>query len=43
MSTENTTARGSELRGILLWILVGSGLLYGVVNTVNKVVNLFGG
>ena len=39
----NTSARGSEVRGIALWFIVGSGLLYGVVNTARQVIDLFGG
>jgi hypothetical protein len=42
MDTDNT-ARGEELRGIALWFIVLAGLLYGVINTATKVVDLFGG
>jgi 4-hydroxybenzoate polyprenyltransferase len=30
-------------RAILLWMLVAAGLAYGVVNTINQVVDLFSG
>jgi hypothetical protein len=30
-------------RAILLWMLVGTALAYGVFNTIKQVVNLFGG
>ena len=39
----DTTTRGAELRGVALWVIVSGGLLYGVVNTVRQVVDLFGG
>jgi hypothetical protein len=28
-------------RGITLWFIVGGALLYGIVNTMSKVVDLF--
>jgi hypothetical protein len=31
-----------SFRGIALWIIVTAALLYGVVNTLTKVVDLFG-
>ncbi len=31
----------SEIRGIALWIIVAAALLYGVINTLAKVVELF--
>jgi hypothetical protein len=37
----DTSARGAEIRGMLLWVIVGAGLLYGVVNTARQVVDLF--
>jgi 4-hydroxybenzoate polyprenyltransferase len=30
-------------RAILLWMLVAAGLAYGVINTINQVVDLFSG
>jgi hypothetical protein len=30
-------------RAILLWMLVAAALTYGVINTINQVVDLFGG
>jgi hypothetical protein len=30
-----------SFRGIALWIIVSAALLYGVVNTLTKVVDLF--
>jgi hypothetical protein len=30
-----------SFRGIALWIIVAAALLYGVVNTLTKVVDLF--
>jgi hypothetical protein len=39
----NTSGRGAEARGPALWLIVGAGLLYGVVNTASQVVDLFGG
>ena len=30
-------------RAILLWMLVAAALAYGVINTVNQVVDLFSG
>ena len=30
-------------RAILLWILVATGLAYGVINTISQVVDLFSG
>ena len=38
----NTTDRAAELGGVILWLIVGGGLLYGVVNTASQVVALFG-
>ena len=38
----DTSARGAELRGYALWVIVSAGLLYGVVNTARQVVDLFG-
>lgn len=38
-----TSARGTAARAYALWVVVSAGLLYGVVNTVAKVVDLFGG
>jgi hypothetical protein len=43
MTSETTTGRGAELRGIALWVIVSAGLLYGVVNTARQVVDLFSG
>ena len=37
-----TSVRGAELRGYVLWVIVGAGLLYGVVNTARQVADLFG-
>jgi hypothetical protein len=37
------TIRFAEARAIALWILVLAGLTYGVVMTIDKVVDLFGG
>ena len=31
----------SEIRSIALWIIVAAALLYGVINTLAKVVELF--
>lgn len=31
----------SEWRGFALWIIVAAALLYGVINTLTKVVELF--
>ena len=36
-------ARGTVARAYALWVVVSAGLLYGVVNTGAKVVDLFGG
>ena len=30
-----------SVRGIALWFIVGAALLYGVINTLTKVVELF--
>ncbi|MGI8780449.1 MAG: MFS transporter small subunit [Solirubrobacteraceae bacterium] len=40
---QDTSRRGGEIRGMALWVIVGAGLLYGVVNTARQVVDLFGG
>ena len=37
------SAGGAQTRAIALWAIVSGGLLYGVVNTFAKVVDLFGG
>jgi hypothetical protein len=34
---------GTAIRAYMLWVLVVAALAYGVVNTVNQVVELFGG
>ena len=34
---------GTAIRAYVLWVLVVAALAYGVVNTVNQVVELFGG
>ena len=34
---------GFATRAILLWILVAAGLAYGVINTINQVIELFNG
>ena len=34
---------GFVARAIALWVIVATGLLYGVVNTMLAVVDLFGG
>jgi hypothetical protein len=39
----DTASRGTAARAIALWVLVTAGLLYGVVNTMRAVVELFGG
>ena len=31
------------IRAVMLWILVGAALAYGVINTFSQVVDLFGG
>jgi hypothetical protein len=38
-----TTASASQVPGILLWVVVLAGLLYGVIETLTKVPALFGG
>jgi len=35
--------RGAAVRAVMLWIIVVAGLIYGIVNTANQVVHLFGG
>ena len=35
--------RGAAIRGVLLWLVVAAGLVYGVVNTASQVAHLFGG
>jgi hypothetical protein len=35
--------RFAETRAIALWVIVAGGLAYGIVNTIAKVVDLFGG
>jgi hypothetical protein len=30
-----------SVRGIALWLIVGAALLYGVINTLTKVLELF--
>jgi hypothetical protein len=42
-SPHHHSERGLELRAILLWIIVLAGLLYGVINTFTKVIDLFAG
>ena len=37
------SAGGAQARAIALWVIVSGGLVYGVVNTFAKVVDLFGG
>ncbi len=37
------SANGARVRAMALWVLVSGGLLYGVVTTFAKVVDLFGG
>jgi hypothetical protein len=39
----DSSARSDEIRGIVLWILVAAALLYGIVNTLSSVIDLFGG
>ena len=34
---------GFAIRAAFLWLLVVAALAYGVINTINQVVNLFGG
>ena len=41
-STNTQTASASPVPGILLWIVVSIGLLYGVWQTLTKVPALFG-
>jgi hypothetical protein len=40
---DGTSTRGTAARAYALWVVVSAGLLYGVVNTAAKVVDLFGG
>ena len=35
--------RLAEARAMALWVVVLAGLTYGIVNTISKVVDLFGG
>jgi hypothetical protein len=35
--------RFAEARAMALWVIVLAGLTYGIVNTISKVVDLFGG
>jgi hypothetical protein len=37
------SASSAQVRAMALWVIVSAGLLYGVVNTFAKVVDLFGG
>jgi hypothetical protein len=37
------TMRWAETRAVALWVLVAVGLTYGIINTITKVVDLFGG
>ncbi len=41
MAEENTQNTTTATAGILLWVLVLAGLLYGVISTASKVVDLF--
>jgi hypothetical protein len=34
---------GTVIRAYMLWVFVVAALAYGVINTVNQVVELFGG
>jgi hypothetical protein len=43
MRTDTAGSRGTAARAMALWVIVSGGLLYGVVNTFAKVVDLFGG
>ena len=40
---ESASDRGAAIRAISLWIIVATGLVYGIVNTASQVANLFGG
>jgi hypothetical protein len=37
------SANSAQVRAMALWVIVSAGLVYGVVNTFAKVVDLFGG
>jgi hypothetical protein len=39
----STSGDGAAVRGVALWVIVGAGLLYGIVNTASQVVDLFSG
>jgi hypothetical protein len=40
---DGATTNASSAPGILLWVVVVCGLLYGVVETITKIPALFGG